>query len=150
MVADVQLILDEAMAQRHLTPLQLLHFDQVIPDPMRLADIEAALRDCGFRIEEAEDLPAAGQENLNHLVVAKHRRGPDSMELWLFVEGRRYRTQRQSRIRGGLTYTSAFESGELRIHALGILPPDSEVATHEMNDLQAALRDRFERLRARR
>jgi hypothetical protein len=150
LVAEVRLILDEAMTHRHLTPHQLLHFDQVIPDPMRLADIEAALRDCGFRIESTEARPTAGQDNLNHLVVAKHRRGPDNMELLLFVEGRRYPTQRRSRIQGGLTYTSAFESGELHIHAVGILPPDSEVATHEMNEVQAALRDRFERLRARR
>ena len=82
LVADVRLILDEAMTDRHLTCHQLLHFDQVIPDPMRLADIEAALRDFSFRINSAEVLPTAGQDNLNHLVVAKHRRGPeDNMEL---------------------------------------------------------------------
>lgn len=150
LVADVRLILDEALTWRRLTPHQLLHFDAVIPDPMRLADIEAALRDCGFRIDSTKDLPAAGENNLNHLMVASHRRGPDNLELWLFVDGRRYPTQRRTRIEGGLTYTSAFEGGELRIHMLGVLPPDSEVATHEMNDLQAALRDRFERLRARR
>jgi hypothetical protein len=150
LVADVSLVLDEALTWRQLTPHQLLHFDQVIPDPMRLADIEAALRDCGFRIDSADVLPEAAPDDLKHLLVASHRRGPDNMELWLFVEGRRYPTQRRARIEGGLTYTSAFESGELRIHALGILPPDSEAATHEMNDLQAALRDRFERLRARR
>lgn len=150
LVADVSLILDEAFTWRELTPYQLLHFDQVIPDPMRLADIEAALRDCGFRVDSREDLPAAGPVTLNHLIAASHRRGPDNMVLWLLVEGTRYPTQRRAQIEGGLTYTSAFESGELRIHVGGFLPPDSEVATHEMNDLQAALRDRFERLRARR
>lgn len=150
LVSDVSLVLDEALTWRRLTPHQLLHFDEVIPHPMRLADIMAALRDCGFRINSTEDLPAAKPNNLNHLMVASHRRGPDNMELWLVVEGRRYPTRRSARVEGGLTYTSAFESGELRIHVLGILPPDSEVATHEMNDLQSALRDRFERLRARR
>jgi hypothetical protein len=149
LVSDVHLILDEALTWRRLTPHQLLHFDAVIPDRMRLADIESALRDCGFRVDSIEDLGA--EDNLlNHLLVASHRRGPDNLELWLFVDGRRYPTQRRTRIEGGLTYTSAFEGGELGIHVLGVLPPDSEVATHEMNDLQAALRDRFERLRARR
>jgi len=118
---------------------------------MRLADIQAALRDRGFRIEPSSGrLPAAGPDELSHFLVASHPRGPDIMRLWLLVEGKRSSTQRETQIPGGLTYTSTFESGELKIHVGGALPGDSEGVTHEMNELEVALRDRFERLRAKR
>lgn len=152
LVADFRLILDEAFPERKLRPYQLLCFDQVTPDAMRLADIRATLYDHGFRIEPPpeDELPSTGTEEFIHLLVASRPRGPDLMRLWLLVEGKRYLTQRQARVQGGLTYTSPFETGELRIHMGGILPGDGEAATHEMNELQTALRDRFERLRDRR
>jgi hypothetical protein len=149
--ADVRLILDEAFAERTLRPYQLLCFHEVTPDTMRLADIRATLYDHGFRIDpDPTELPSTGPEEFVHLLVASRPRGPHVMQLWLLVQGKRYLTQRQARVQGGLTYTSPFESGELRIHMGGILPGDGEAVTHEMNELQAALRDRFERLRDRR
>jgi hypothetical protein len=150
LVADLRLILDDAFHRRVLTPYQSLHFDELIPDRMRLADIRAALRDRGFRIEPTREPPGAGADELNYFLWASHPRGPDVMQLWLFVEGKRYSTQRQTQLPGGLMFTSTFESGELKIHMGGILPGDSRGVTHEMNALQVALRDRFERLRARR
>jgi hypothetical protein len=149
-VTDLRLILDDAFDRRVLTPYQSLHFDEVIPDRMRLADIHAALRDRGFRIEPTREPPGASVDELNYFLWASHPRGPDDMRLWLFVEGKRYSTQRQTQLPGGLTFTSTFESGELKIHMGGVLPGDRRGVTHEMNALQVALRDRFERLRARR
>jgi hypothetical protein len=151
LVLDVRLVLDEAFARRKLFPYQLLHFDELIPDHLRLADIKAALRDRGFRIEEpVQELATADPDDLAAYLVASHPRGPEVMRLWLLVYGKRYPTRRRARVKGGLTYTTAFESGELRIHMGGVVPGDGEVATHEMNELHAALRDWFERLRARR
>jgi hypothetical protein len=150
LVANLRLILDDAFDRRDLTPYQSLHFDEVIPDRMRLADIRAALRDRGFRIEPTREPSGASADELNYFLWASHPRGPDVMWLWLLVEGKRYSTQRQTELPGGLSFTSTFESGELKIHMGGILPGDSRGVTHEMNALQVALRDRFERLRARR
>jgi hypothetical protein len=150
LIADVRLVLDEAFARRVLTPYLSLHFDEVIPDVMRLADIQGALRDRGFRIESSGRLSAAESNELSYFLVASHPKGPDVMRLWLLVEGKQSSTQRETQIPGGLTYTSTFESGELKIHMGGALPADSEGVTHEMNELQVALRDRFERLRTKR
>jgi hypothetical protein len=126
---------------------------------MRLSDIRAALQDQGFRIEvdrgfaaqpTTEERPVAAPNELDHLLVASHPRGADRMQMWLFVEGRRHSTQRQARVAGGLRYTSTFESGELWIHLGGTLAGDSEGVIYEMNRFQVALRDRFERVRAKR
>jgi hypothetical protein len=72
------------------------------------------------------------------------------MQMWLFIEGKRYTTERQTEVPGGQTFTSTFESGELKVYMRGELPSDSRGLTEEMNALQMALRDRFERLRAKR
>jgi hypothetical protein len=149
-VADVRLVLDDAFAKRALTPYLSLHFDEVIPDVMRLADIQGALRDRGFSIEESRRLSPPDSDQMRHLIKASHIKGPDVMALWLLVEGKRSLTQRENQVSGGLTYTSTFESGELKIHMGGFLPADSAGVTREMNELQIALRDRFERLRAKR
>jgi hypothetical protein len=151
LVLDFRLVLDEAFARRRLHPYQLLYFDELIPDHLRLADIKAALHDRGFRVEEPiKDLSTADPDDLAAYLLATHPRGPDVMQLWLLVYGRRHPTRRRARVKGGLTYTTAFESGELRIRMGGQVPGDGKVATHEMNELHAALRDWFERLRARR
>jgi hypothetical protein len=72
------------------------------------------------------------------------------MRLWVFIDGKRYTTQRQTQVPGGQMYTSTFESGELKVYIRGELPGNSRGLTHEINAFQAALRDRFERLRAKR
>jgi hypothetical protein len=151
LVLDFRLVLDEAFARRGLHPYQLLHFDELIPDHLRLADIKAALQDRGFRVEEPiKELSTADRDDLVAYLLASHPRGPGVMRLWLLVYGKRHPTRRRARVKGGQTYTTAFESGELRIRMGGEVPGDGKVATHEMNELHAALRDWFERLRARR
>jgi hypothetical protein len=149
LVANLHLILDDAFTRRTLSPYQHLHFDEVIPDAMRIADIRTALADRGFRIGRDESLPC-GPDQLRHLILAQRPDGPDIMQMWLFIEGKRYTTERQTEVPGGQTFTSTFESGELKVYMRGELPSDSRGLTEEMNALQMALRDRFERLRAKR
>jgi hypothetical protein len=161
----LRLILDDAFARRTLSPWQQLHFDEVIPDEMRIADIVTALKDRGFELVTDEPIvrsetaarndravrngPAA-DTHVERFLRARKSEGPDIMELWLVVEGRRYQTERQNQVPGGHTYKSTFESGELKVYMRGTLPRDSRELTHEMNALQRALRERFDRQRARR
>lgn len=145
---DYKLILDDAFSQRTRSPYQHLHFDEVIPDPMRIGDIRTTLADRGFRIVADDKCPSDGP--LKHFILAQRPEGLDTVMLWLFVEGKRYETERQTQMPGGRTYTSIVESGELKMYIRGEFPGDSRVLIQEINALQFALRDRFDRLRATR
>jgi hypothetical protein len=152
------LTLDDAFIRRSRSPYHHLFFDEIIPDEMRITDIKTALRDRGFSepvtIREFEfegpDGPETGQlKPDNWFLVARRPEGPNVMDLWLFVEGNRFDTERE-RTLPGHKYKSTFESGELRVFIRGCLPRDSHALTREMNALQQALRERYERVRQRR
>ena len=145
---DYKLWLDDAFSQRTRSPYQHLHFDEVIPDPMRIGDIRTTLADRGFRIVADDQRPSDGP--LKHFILAQRPEGLDTVMLWLFIEGKRYETERQTQMPGGRTYTSIVESGELKMYIRGEFPGDSRVLIQEINALQLALRDRFDRLRATR
>jgi hypothetical protein len=68
----------------------------------------------------------------------------------IFVYGKRYRTRRQRQIDGGIEYQTTIESGDLQLYIYGFLRGDSETVVQEMNALRRALRERFDRLPARR
>jgi hypothetical protein len=149
LVVQFRLILDDIFSRRVLSPRQHLHFDQVIPHEMRVLDVLTALADRGFRI--IEKLPKEPNENtLVHFIKAKRPTGSDTLMLWLVMDGKRSTTRRETQIPGGQRYTSIFESGELIVHMVGQLPGKSRALTEEMNALQQALRERFDRLRSRR
>lgn len=149
LVIKFDLILDDAFSRRRLSPRQHLYFDQVIPDDMRLLDVRTALADRGFRV--LKDEPLELKENrFGHYLVASRPEGPDSMLLWLVMEGKEVPAERQSRIAGGHRYTSTFDSGELILYVVGELPGNAHVLTRELNALQQALRERFNRLQSRR
>lgn len=151
LITNLRLILDDAFARRKLSPYQQLYFEGIIPDEMRIADIKTALADRGFRIDKEKDKPLVRNQNtLKHFMIAQRQEGPDSLELWIVVEGKRHETTRESQVPGGQTYTSTFESGELKVYMRGEFPGNSRILTEEMNALQVALRDRFDRLRAQR
>jgi hypothetical protein len=141
----LKLFLGDAFSRRTMTPYQLLHFDEVIPDPMRFTDIEHALKDRGFTIQR--DRSTVVFEGKQY-IVATRSAGPAIMTLFLYVDGARYQTERKKQA-GGDTYTSQMESGELKVHMSGELAGNSVLLTHEMNALQRALRDKFEHLRSR-
>lgn len=146
---DLHLILDDAFAHRLMLPYQHFYFDEVIPDDMRIADIVAALKDKGFTVMAMRE-PNRDENLIQRVLVASRAAGPDTMRLWLLVEGRRFETERRNQLPGGHTFKSTFDSGELKVFMGGSLPGTSRELTHVMNALQLTLRERFERLKARR
>lgn len=143
--ARIHLILDDAFAKRTFSPWQQLYFDEIVPEEARITDIVTALQDRGFVVE-----PQTLSDRPERFLVARRREGPDYMFMWLLIERRGYQTKRENKVPGGHTYKSVFESGELRVFIRGTLPRDSCELTHEMNALQQTLRERFDRVRARR
>jgi hypothetical protein len=139
-----ELFLDEAFARRKLAPYQHLYFDEVIPDKMRIADIKTAIVDRGFRIESSTS------QAENDFIKAKRLEGPDEMNLFVLIEGKRQEAQRETQIKGGQTFTSSTESGDLKVYIRGEMHGNSKRLTQEMNALHSSLNERFERLRSRR
>jgi hypothetical protein len=88
-----KLILDEAFARRKLSPYQYLHFDEVIPDEMRIADIKTAIADRGFRILPDKSL---GEPGIRYFIRAERSEGPDKMELSVLIEGKRQEAERET------------------------------------------------------
>jgi hypothetical protein len=146
LTTSIDLALDDAFQGRTRAPFQQIHFDEVIPDPMRVADIKTSLFDRGFKIE---DFPlASDHDHLRHLLVAERSEG--HLKLWIVVDGRKFTTQRRTEVPGGQVYTSTFERGEMRVYMRGEMAGEGYGLIEEMNMVQLALRDRFGRLRARR
>ncbi|WP_103349228.1 hypothetical protein [Amycolatopsis sp. CA-128772] len=146
LTSRVHLILGEAFARRKLKPHQHLHFDEVIPEQARIADIENALSDRGFDVAFTEKPEQGGTRRWQGR--AKRAEGPETMILFIFVEGSHHETERTVHKPGGHSYTSKLPSGELKVFMYGELPRASRAVTREMNALHAAVRDRFDRIRA--
>jgi hypothetical protein len=72
-----------------------------------------------------------------------------TLRLMLYVEGKQHKSRRQRRVPGGITYRTDLDSGEIRIYAYGWLAGSSHPVVKE-NALRQTLRERFERLPARR
>jgi hypothetical protein len=153
------LALADALARRMVSPYQQLHFDEVIPDELRISDIKAALSSRGF---EVLDPPEQSPER--RWLCAERSEGADTLRLDLYIESsyiegsyiegsyiesRPSGSRQQRRTRGGETYPAQGESGELRIYVYGLFPRDSQQVVHEVNALRRALRERFDRLPAR-
>ncbi|WP_091312631.1 hypothetical protein [Amycolatopsis tolypomycina] len=146
LTSNVRLILADAFARRMLKPHQHLYFDEVIPEQARIADIENALADQGFQVKFADKSEPDGVRRWQG--TAKRTEGPETMFLRIFVEGSHHETERTVHKPGGHSYTSKLPSGELKVFMYGELPRASRAVTREMNALHAAIRDRFDRIRA--
>ena len=148
-ITTFNMILDDAFARRYRSTYQHLHFDEIIPEERRVDDIKKALTDLGFRITKDHPLNHSHDE-FSHFLQAQRQEGPDIMKLWIFVEGKRYGTERQTGESSDQTYTTHFESGDMKVNIGGEKPGDVKSLVEKMNALQAMLRDRFAHLKAKR
>ncbi len=153
---EFSLTLDDAFTRRRRSPHQQMHFGEVIPSAMRIDDIMTALRNQGFTVRSFASNDATGADSRPAAdprlwwLSAKRTHGPDTLSLLLCVEGRRYRTRRERQVQGGMAYNTMVDSGDLELYVYGFLPGDSKAVVQEMNALRRALRERFDRLPARR
>lgn len=138
------LMLRDAFASRQLSPYQSFHFDEIIPNDQRLADIATALSDQRFEVKKRTNLEGGHR----HVLLAERTEGPNTMALLVLVHGRRHTTQRRLEQSKGRRYTTTFDSGDLGVIVYGWVHRDTRDLIHEINELQSALRDRFRRLKA--
>lgn len=143
-IIDGTLVVDDAFAKRSFSPHHNIVFDDIIPDEMRVADIRNALRRLGFSQVDEVWKDTTDSDAPQWFLKAERRRGPDRMELWIYVDGTRYGFQHEQ-IQGNsnITTTKAGVSGKIRLYLHGRLPREHQEITREMNALQKALRDQY-------
>lgn len=146
--AHCKVLLHDAFGQRRISPSQSFCFDEIIPDNQRVGDVVAALVDQRFSIELEAQLGGGGKKRIERLIIATRRDGPRTMQLWIYVDGRRQPTTRESRHPWGHRYRSKFESGTLSVHVRGLVHGDARGVTHEINALHLSLRERFQRMKS--
>jgi hypothetical protein len=151
--AAATLMLDDAFARRDFSPSQHLFFDEIIPDEMRITDIKSSLEERKFKVwpPGVKPLPGSTGGTVKWFLVARRQEGPDTMDLWIYVEGRHFETVEETTAPGGgKINTTRRQTGDLQVFIRGTLARDSKELTHEMNALQRTLRERYGRVRQRR
>jgi len=143
---QVRVILGDAFADRIVSTSQHLHFDEVTLDPARMEDIKNALAADGF--EHYFERQVSRDPDVR-LLFYRRREGSDHLALGYLLEGTRYTTERETVV-GGETFTTALESGDLKVHSYGTLLRSSREITRAMNRLNQVLRTQFAHVRTRR
>jgi hypothetical protein len=143
-----RVLLYDAFTKRRISPSQSFCFDEIVPDKERIADVKAALVDQRFDIQLDKELKGHGKKQIEHLLIATRRDGPRTMQLWIYIDGRRHPTQRESRHPWGQRFRSKFESGTLNVHVRGLVHGDARGVTREINALHLGLYERFQRMKA--
>lgn len=141
---DGTLEVDDAFKKRSFTPHHSIVFDDIIPDEMRVTDIRNVLKNLGFGKVDEVWKETGDPDAPQWFLRAERRRGPDQMDLWIYVDGTRHVLEREQ-VMGNNTVktTRSGVSGQIRLYLHGRLPRDHQEMTREMNAFHKALRDRY-------
>jgi hypothetical protein len=150
--AEATVVLDDAFAKRKVRPQLKFHFDEVIPGQARARDVVAALVDLQFDVPTQEFFKDKILKTATGIAAIVATRGDpeDAINLFVYVTGRRHRTERQSQHPGGRRFTSKLDTGDLTLVVYGVAPRDARELIHDVNALQLGLRERFRRMKAQR
>jgi hypothetical protein len=141
---DGTLEVDDAFAKRSFSPHHSVVFDDIIPDEMRVTDIRNVLNSLGFGKVDVVWRDTKDPDAPQWFLKAERRRGPDQMDLWIYVDGTRHVLEREQVMGDSRVKTTRSGiSGQIRLYMHGRLPRDHQEMTREMNALQKALRDRY-------
>ncbi len=139
---NFNLSLSDSFDHKTLTPYQQLHFEGVVLDEMRIADIENILEHYGF-MARALKLNGRSGSLKRYLVVGCQKQTMEQSWIWLLVEGKSSQTMRQKRMPGDHVYSSYMETGQLTIHMRGQLHGDMLSLSNLMSDVQNRLKEQF-------
>jgi hypothetical protein len=140
--ATATLQLDDAFAERQFAPYHQVVFDNVVPDDKRIDDIVMVLKMAQFDVDSPEVLENPAESSTPKWVLRASRQ--DSLNLTIAVEGKRYSVQEhQVEQNRGVGQEKTKDSGWIKLSVRGVLPRDHRELTRQMNELQAALRERY-------
>lgn len=149
--ATAVLQLDDAFAEREFAPYHQVVFDDVVPSDKRIDDIVMELKMAQFDVDAPEVLEDPAESVTPKWVLRASRQ--DSMSLTIAVEGKRYsvkvREAEQNRVEHDklVEYDKLKDSGWIKLSMRGVMPGDHRELTRQMNELQAALRQRYDQQR---
>jgi hypothetical protein len=141
--ATATLQLDDAFAKREFAPYHQVVFDEVVPGEMRITDIVTVLKMAQFDVRKPwEDPDNTAESNTPKWVLRAHR-PKDSLSLTIAVEGKRHSVEEHVVEQGRVGHRRTRDSGWIKLSVRGVLPRDHRELTRQMNELQAALRERY-------
>ncbi len=141
--ATATLQLDDAFAKRRFAPYHQVVFDEVVPDETRIADIVTVLKMAQFDVRPPQEHPENTAESSTPKWVLRARRPKDSLSLTIAVEGKRHSVEEHVVEQGRFGHRRTKDSGWIKLSVFGVLPRDHRELTRQMNELQAALRERY-------
>ena len=140
--ATTTLILDDAFAQRNFALYHQVVFEEVAPDEDRINNIVTVLTKAQFDVHRREVLEDTADSSTPKWVLRAHR-PTDSMTLTIAVEGKRHPVEEHVFEQGRVERSKTKDSGWIKLSVRGVLPRDHRELTRQMNDLQAALWERY-------
>jgi hypothetical protein len=141
--ATATLQLDDAFADREFAPYHQVVFDRVEPGKPRIDDIVAELRNAQFDVDPYKEVPGSTDDPGSQKWVLRARRPTDSLGLTVAVEGKRQTVEEHVGDQSLVWHGETRSSGWIKLSMRGELPRDHQELTRQMNQLQAALRERY-------
>lgn len=139
--ADASLQLDDAFAKREFAPYHQVVFDEVVPAEARIDDIVTVLKMAQFDVKKPRKDETAEPDSPKWVLRAS--RPQDSMTLTIAVEGRRHPVEEHVVEQARVGRRQTRDTGWIKLSVRGVLARDHKKLTKQMNELQAALRERY-------
>jgi hypothetical protein len=141
--ATATLQLDDAFAKREFAPYHQVVFDEVVPGEMRITDIVTVLKTAQFDVGTPWEDPQNTADSSTPKWVLRAHRPKDSLSLTIAVEGKRHSVEEHVVEQSRVAHRRTKDSGWIKLSVRGVLPRDHRELTRQMNELQAALRERY-------
>src|SRR5215469_3770340 len=141
--ATATLQLDDAFAKRDFAPYHQVVFNQVVPSEMRITDIVTVLKMAQFDVNPPWEDPENTAESSTPRWVLRAHRPKDLLRLTIAVEGKRHSVEEHEVEQNRVGRRRTTDSGWIKLSVRGELPRDHHKLTRQMNEVQAALRERY-------
>ena len=141
--ATAALQLDDAFAEREFAPYHQVVFDEVVPGEPRVIDIVTVLKILQFEVDPPKEVQEDTSDSSMPKWVLRARRPKDSLSLTIAVEGKQHSVEEHVVEAGRYGRRRTRDSGWIKLSVRGVLPRDHRELTRQMNELQAALRERY-------
>ncbi len=149
MVVDFDLYPDDSFARKIYAPYQHIHFEGLILEEARVADIRKALQDLGFDIRDDHvhsERDSSDASALKYCTIFGQRaEGPRSILLLLQAEGRVSNVTRERERYGSERFTTNVRAGQTVVYLRAEMSGDVTRLTHVLNEVQRLLKERLYR-----
>jgi hypothetical protein len=137
-VLDFQMETEDGYQAQCHTPYHYLHFEGVLLNEDRVADVHTILAKLGFAVASGK-VQGSSRMSPRWFVAGCRKLGADDLWIWILLEGRKNYTQRRRDIPGSLSYATNQEIGDLCVRIRGRMQGDYHVLVEQLGEVQASL-----------